>query len=252
MKGFLVAADAIVPCKACGAAEGVPCKGLKRNYVHIGRHFAPRRSARDLAQETNVKPIPVCTLCGRQKKSRRGVLCIPCGNTERARARREKLPLPLRVLGARWIPLTRGRFALVSKDDYESVRHFVWTYATCGYAYRSVFKPDGSKTVLYMHKQLLPVPNGFEVDHRNGNTLDNRRRNLRKATRLQNTRNKRRYGASSRFKGVRPQPKSKKWVASIEGRYIGIFETEEEAAHAYDERAFAIDSRFYRLNFKRK
>jgi hypothetical protein len=40
MKGFLVAADAIVPCKTCGAAEGVPCKGLKRNYVHIGRRIS--------------------------------------------------------------------------------------------------------------------------------------------------------------------------------------------------------------------
>jgi hypothetical protein len=42
MKGFLVAADAIVPCKTCGAAEGVPCKGkgLKRNYVHIGRRVS--------------------------------------------------------------------------------------------------------------------------------------------------------------------------------------------------------------------
>jgi hypothetical protein len=37
MKGFLVEADAIVPCLTCKVAEGVPCKGLKRGYVHIGR-----------------------------------------------------------------------------------------------------------------------------------------------------------------------------------------------------------------------
>jgi hypothetical protein len=45
MKGFIVAADAIVPCKECGATEGVPCKPLKgeelkAGYVHFGRRVA--------------------------------------------------------------------------------------------------------------------------------------------------------------------------------------------------------------------
>lgn len=95
----------------------------------------------------------------------------------------------------------------------------------------------------------------LEVDHANGDRLDNRYCNLRICTRTQNQQNRgqprlRKCVPSSRYKGVR---RSGKWAAQIgenqKKRHLGLFETEQEAASAYDRAARQIFGPFARLNF---
>lgn len=81
---------------------------------------------------------------------------------------------------------------------------------------------------------------GKLVDHRNGDTLDNRRTNLRICTRLDNARNQRKIRGVSRFKGVGLH--RGKWLARIRGPeskvvHLGYFASERDAALAYDRAA---------------
>lgn len=89
-----------------------------------------------------------------------------------------------------------------------------------------------------------------EIDHKNGNGLDNRRENLRIATRSQNAANRFKRGGSSKFKGVCIA--GKRWKAGIrqDGKsyHLGTFDTEEEAALAYNASATIRFGEFARLN----
>lgn len=90
------------------------------------------------------------------------------------------------------------------------------------------------------------------VDHKNHNTLDNRRRNLRFATQAQQNANRLKHYGGSRFKGVYLRSDGRKWVAQIKtgskARYLGSFETEELAARAYNREAKKAWGKFAKLN----
>ncbi len=84
-----------------------------------------------------------------------------------------------------------------------------------------------------MHRLIMDCPDGMDVDHINGDGLDNRRENLRIVTRSQNLRNRKTFkNSKSGFKGVIFNPVNGKWKAIIN---LGTFDTSEEAAKAYDE-----------------
>jgi hypothetical protein len=106
-----------------------------------------------------------------------------------------------------------------------------------------------------MHREVMgDVPDGFEVDHVNGNKVDNRRANLRLATRSQNNRNKPLQGNNtSGFRGVAYHKPSGFWVARVfvnkRQTSLGCYRTAEEAAHAYDAAAREHYGTFARLNF---
>jgi len=109
--------------------------------------------------------------------------------------------------------------------------------------YRAVLV-DGQH--CYAHRLIWLMLNGewpeADIDHINGNRDDNRRSNLRTATRSQNNGNaRRRKDNSSGFKGVSFHPQTKKWRAAIhiKGRkhHIGLFQTPEEAHDAYINKA---------------
>lgn len=141
---------------------------------------------------------------------------------------------------AREIILTRGKVALVDDTDYEQLSQYSWRYLSRspGYAIRDA-GPDARPSTVLMHRQILQAPPGVEVDHRNHNTLDNRRENLRLATRSQQAANQRkRAGMTSRYKGVSWDQKAMKWRVTIEtgGRKstVGWYADETEAARAYD------------------
>lgn len=109
-------------------------------------------------------------------------------------------------------------------------------------------RPRGMK---YLHREVLRAAKGVEVDHENGNPLDCRRHNLRIATPVENRRNMRRpRHNTSGFKGV-ARSVNDRWRAYICGRHLGLFDTPEEAAHAYDRAASAQFGDFARLNFPR-
>jgi len=90
---------------------------------------------------------------------------------------------------------------------------------------------------------------GKDIDHVNGNKLDNRIENLRVATRSENLLNKRPYGKTSPYKGVY-QHTSGRFYARFREDYLGIYDTAEEAALVWNRAARLSDDYgpFYRLN----
>lgn len=165
------------------------------------------------------------------------------------------LPNPPAIHGARWIPLTKGMFALVDEEDYQELSRYSWVYAWQGYAFRKAPVGEVPKQIR-MHRQIIGVTDPkVLVDHRHGNGLDNRRKELRVATLIQNNRNN--QGRSVRkgpFKGVCPSGRiSKPWIARItvnsKTLNLGRFTLSQEAARAYDRAAITHFGEFARLNF---
>lgn len=149
------------------------------------------------------------------------------------------------------IKLNNGMFALVDREDFEFLNSWKWTY-TLGYAKRVSYVPKYKYTTISMHRQILNAPKGAEVDHINGNKLDNRRSNLRICTHSENQRNKiKRKDSLSKYKGVTFIPKRDKWQATIyAGRHIwlGYYNTEKEAAKVHDQAAVKYHKNFAKIN----
>lgn len=155
------------------------------------------------------------------------------------------------------IPLTQGKFTLVDDCDFGYLSRFRWYawksnqsktfYARC-YARDSGAK---DQVKLYMHRLVLPGVR--EVDHINGNGLDNQLHNLRPATRSEQMHNlKRRSDNTSGFKGVSASRSGKRWYARCKRKYLGRFATPIQAARAYDIAAIAMFGSFARLNFPKR
>lgn len=152
------------------------------------------------------------------------------------------------------IPLTQGKFAIVDDDMFDYLSQWKWQCVSVGYAQRRTGSILGKRTWIYMHRQIMNAPKTLEVDHINGNKLDNRRENLRLCTRAQNRRNNNmQMNNVSGFKGVSWAKRDQKWRAKIrvDGRtiHIGNFEDPKEAARAYDAKARELHGEFARTNF---
>jgi hypothetical protein len=156
------------------------------------------------------------------------------------------------------IPLTRGKFALVDDDDYEDLSRFKWcTLVDDGRAYacRQERQKDGRQKKVFMHRQIAGIGQSHEVDHVNGDGLDNRRSNLRPCTHAENMRNRtRHHNNKSGYKGVSRVSRKHvvKWRASIglNGKHIhlGYFATKVAAAKAYNTAALKYFGHFAQLN----
>ena len=153
------------------------------------------------------------------------------------------------------IELTRGQVTLVDDEDFERVTA-QGSWCASWYPKREVYAAigsvDGELTLL--HRFILTVPPGLEIDHKNLNPLDNRRCNLRFCTRAQNSMNRRKQRGvySSKYKGVSRSPGRTKWTAYIgwngKKNHLGQFDTEEEAASAYNDMANELFGDFAGLN----
>lgn len=153
------------------------------------------------------------------------------------------------------IPLTCGRFAAVDSGAYEKLSEFKWHYHQ-GYASRQVFNESckSKKRPLRMHRVINGTPDGLDTDHIDGNTLDNRRSNLRNATRAQNCHNAKvsknnllgvkGVGMGRRAKG---RPYYAQIYANGGNRHLGYFATIEEASKAYTEAARKYRGEFARV-----
>ena len=116
------------------------------------------------------------------------------------------------------------------------------------YAVRNVrLQEDNKRVVIKMHREILRVPDEMFVDHINHNGLDNRKANLRSATRAQNTRNRRKDQKSnfhSKYKGLTWYRRKKRWAVRIivdgKSKFIGYFDNEIDDAKAYDTAAKKI------------
>ncbi len=208
-----------------------------------------------LWMRTMASGFPVAGLCANHVETPGQVRAIPQGGPCR---NFRPVPRPAAVEPPsepdetiRYLPLTRGRHALVDAADYETLSRYKWSLhdAGKGKAQYAVRGNRGRK--LFMHREIMQPAPGMVVDHINRNGLDNRRANLRVCTRLQNLQNRYWNAGQSQYRGVSPQ--GDKWMATVgyKGKtiYVGLFDDEIEAARARDQKAHELAGDFAYLNF---
>jgi hypothetical protein len=138
----------------------------------------------------------------------------------------------------------KDQIVLLDDEDKYLLDNWLWHlhYTTYTTYVRGYPKGERSQGLFYLHRVLVGLDNKSEVDHENGNGLDNRRSNLRIATRSQNNANRRVVQSkSSRYKGVHFESYSGRWRAEIhkDGTHyrLGRYDTQEEAVEAYQRKA---------------
>lgn len=157
------------------------------------------------------------------------------------------------------IELTQGQIALIDDQDYDYLNQWKW-YAQWAlsnnsyYAQRSI-RIELKRTLQFMHRVILErkigreLYKGEQVDHINHDTLDNRRENLRLATRSQNLMNRiKQQNNTSGYKGVSWHKHSQKWRATIKigsrHTHLGLFDTPKDAYDAYCKAADELHGEF--------
>ena len=164
----------------------------------------------------------------------------------------------------KYIRLTQGKFAKVDDEDFNWLKQWKWCAEHKGKAFYAVRNAKNEKKIIhiYMHREILKkyyplLLIGKIVDHKDGDSLNQLKTNLRIATQRENVRNQkiqvRHTGfKSSKFKGVRWHKRNKKWIASIQimgrSKHLGYYDNEVEAAQAYNEAAQKAFGDFARLN----
>lgn len=148
------------------------------------------------------------------------------------------------------ITTKKGETIIINWQDADLVLPHSWYVNKDGYAQTNI---EG-KPVL-MQRLLLGAVRGVEVDHEDRNKLNNRRGNLRIATKGQNAANRvKSILSKNNFKGVAWNKKSNRWEAwsskDMIRHFGGSFRTEEEAARAYDVLAVRLHGKFARINFQ--
>jgi len=149
----------------------------------------------------------------------------PCRNF-RGRPWRAEPPQPPNDK-IRYIPLTRGLFAIVDAEDYEWLSQYKWHVQFADYKRTCYAARNGRGTSVFMHRMIMKPPKGKVVDHINGNGLDNRRCNLRICSRKENSFNRaKRLNAKSRFIGVYRRGDKYVVIVSHNGKahYGGMFD----------------------------
>lgn len=153
------------------------------------------------------------------------------------------------------IQLTQGFVAVVDDSDYRHLVGFKWHAMVRQYKEKTwvyARRRSGDRYV-YMHRVILGLKNGEFGDHLDGDTLNNRRANLRKCSHSENMRNRTRHRRSAIFKHKGTSRDGNRWRATIvvggKRTRLGSFPSEHEAAIAYDAAAKRLHGNFARLNF---
>lgn len=157
------------------------------------------------------------------------------------------------------LKLTKNKFAIVDDNMIEFLSIVPWQAYLIGgkyYAARRFHigkRPNRVGKMEYLHRMIMDAPSGMVVDHINGNTLDNRRENLRLCLSKENVR----YQCPKRgkYKGVFQHKGSSLWSAQIKKdgtRYSSCgFATAEDAAEEYNRLALLHFGEFAFLNTMR-
>jgi len=155
------------------------------------------------------------------------------------------------------IIFSNGKQALIDDKNFEKINQYKWTYfkAESGKEYaRREKKINGERIIYLMHRVILNAPSNKEIDHINGNGLDNRESNLRVCSHLENMRNRKLHkNNTSGFKGVSLYRRNRKWRSEINVNkktiVLGSFNSVIDAAKAYDAAAKIYFNRFAKYNF---
>lgn len=151
-----------------------------------------------------------------------------------------------------------GRSFIIDKSDLQLVDQYYWMVHDKTHGHHKAPQKEvvthahnnGKHTIIKLHRLLLTTKH--QVDHKNGNALDNRRANLRECTNQENSRNSVPKGGTSKFKGVSRCRQTHKWRATITMNYsmihIGRFDDEVDAAMAYDKKAIELFGEFAKTN----
>lgn len=140
---------------------------------------------------------------------------------------------------------------IVDKRDWELLSNYSWYISNDGNS--DYLKANKDGTSVSFHNLVVNPPEGMLVDHINGDTLDNSRGNLRACSPSQNQANQRKQKrqTSSQYKGVTKKA-SGSFAAQIgfqgERLYLGTFNTEKEAALAYDHKSIELFGSFAKTN----
>ncbi len=151
----------------------------------------------------------------------------------------------------RYIKLTQDKRTKIDNEEYDALSKYKWYVAKRGYGFYAQRIIKGR--AVQIHRVVMKAKKGEEIDHINGDTLDNRKKNLRIVNRSQNEWNRdKQKNNTSGFKGVSWNKRANKWFASIyknsQQIYLGLFEDKEEAAKAYNQAATKYHGKFALLN----
>jgi hypothetical protein len=150
------------------------------------------------------------------------------------------------------IKLTKGYETVVDDDVVEAIKALGRWCALLGpstvYAVRSgSIKFNQPKRFIYLHRWIANAPRGINVDHRNGDGLDNRRDNLRLVNQSQNMANSIAVWGSTGCRGVYKTHYGR-FAARVKfhGKkiHIGVYSTPEEAAVAYEAKRVELFGEF--------
>jgi hypothetical protein len=201
---------------------------------------------------------PLCAHCGQNRVARASALTCSqaCGFAFRtARVRAEKRVAatpPPDVPGAAWLHVSSKRisvnFALVDTDLASELQRYSWSaMGDAVHGWYAATTIGGKKIRLHQ----LVLPSADSVDHRNGDTFDCRRQNLRASTLSQNAANRKKIASTSPYKGIRSTRGGWEARIKVKGRamQIGTFDTAEQAARAYDAAARQAFGEFACVNF---
>lgn len=158
------------------------------------------------------------------------------------------------------LQLSKGQTTIIDKKTYWMVKPYKWYTSPTHkgyYASSVIYTREAGRKKIYLHSHLLRIDSASQVDHINGNKLDNRLSNLRVCNTTQNSQNKTKtVKNTSGYKGVSWNDDKKKWNASIRvnGKTIclGNFGSKSAAARAYDTAARKYFGEFARLNFPKQ
>lgn len=149
-----------------------------------------------------------------------------------------------------------GEFIVLYDDeDHGKILKHTWGISKYGnnfYA-KTMIGEKNKQKILYLHRFILNAKYGDIIDHKDNNTLNNKKSNIRFCSHQNNMMNRKpEKNSSSKFKGIYYNKNSNLWHSQIYKNFkkihLGYFENEIDAALAYNGAAKYLFGKYAYLN----